>query len=165
MQVKQRWPIQNLSFGLRVGRAEGSGQGRKRESDERNRLLHAKLHERLLPPPGRDYILQPAQGMHVRRYFRSLRCLFWQWLQHSLLFLRPQQNYRDNGTSVNHALVKMLKRIAVDCELPGLLYRISVFDILNTILTDAYVATGTFSAWLCMRTDARPCLCKSTRTC
>lgn len=49
-----------------------------------------------------------------------------------------KQHYRSNGASVNHAIVTMLRRITVDCELPGMLYRLAVFDMFNTILQDKY---------------------------
>ena len=45
-------------------------------------------------------------------------------------------NYRNNSSTLNHAVVKMLYRIAVDMKMTPLLYQISIFRIFLSILQE-----------------------------
>ena len=46
------------------------------------------------------------------------------------------KEYRNNSESVNHAIVKMLYRIAVHLNMAPLLYQISVFRTLQSVLDE-----------------------------
>ena len=45
-------------------------------------------------------------------------------------------NYRNNSTALNHAVAKMLYRIAFEMKMAPLLYQISIFRIFQSILQE-----------------------------
>ena len=61
-------------------------------------------------------------------------------------------NYRNNPSSLNHAVVKMLFRIAFELKMAPLLYQISIFRIFLSILQEpnsprTHVSQHYFCLW------------------
>jgi len=54
--------------------------------------------------------------------------------------LRPYgwllKNFKENKETTNHAIVKMLHRVAVDLKTPAMLFQLSLFCTFQTILSD-----------------------------
>lgn len=52
------------------------------------------------------------------------------------------RDYRTNSDSTNHAIVKMFHRIAFDCELPALLFHVSIFRVFQKIHEEFHLGSG-----------------------
>ena len=56
------------------------------------------------------------------------------------VILRPYcwllKHYRDNKETTNHAIIKMLHRVAVDLKTPAMLFQLSLFCTFQKILSD-----------------------------
>eukprot|EP00094_Tigriopus_californicus_P007121 TCALIF_06856-PA protein Name:"Similar to TIMELESS Protein timeless homolog (Homo sapiens)" AED:0.06 eAED:0.06 QI:44/0.83/0.71/0.85/0.83/0.71/7/0/1087 len=52
------------------------------------------------------------------------------------------REYRTNSDSTNHAIIKMFHRIAFDCDLPALLFHVSVFRVFQRIHEEYNLGSG-----------------------
>eukprot|EP01134_Creolimax_fragrantissima_P000143 CFRG0143T1 len=55
------------------------------------------------------------------------------------VYIRLLSRYKDNGVMMNHYVIKMLHRVAVECDLKGLFYRLAVLKVINIILSDTSI--------------------------